>query len=239
MAPKVAQAPTRVASNSPAVVVDAVSKAHMRGRVEVQALAGASLTVADAEFVAVMGPSGSGKSTLLNLIAGLDVPTSGTITVRGHCVSAMNDDEATAFRRQHIGFIYQHFNMFPDLTIEQNVSVPLMLDGVPVADIKTRVARALEDIGLYERRNHLPTEISGGELQRAAIARALAAEPAIVLADEPTGNLDSATSDRVLLDMRSAVDEQRRTIILVTHDARAAAYADRIARLRDGAFEVS
>lgn len=239
MAPKVAQAPTRVASSPPAVVVDAVSKAYMRGRVEVQALAGASLTVADAEFVAVMGPSGSGKSTLLNLVAGLDVPTSGTITVRGHCVSAMNDDEATAFRRQHIGFIYQHFNMFPDLTIEQNVSVPLMLDGVPVADIKTRVARALEDIGLYERRNHLPTEISGGELQRAAIARALAAEPAIVLADEPTGNLDSATSDRVLLDMRSAVDEQRRTIILVTHDARAAAYADRIARLRDGAFEVS
>jgi putative ABC transport system ATP-binding protein len=196
------------------------------------------LVVANGEFVAVMGPSGSGKSTLLNLIAGLDVPTSGTISVQGQCVSSMNDDEATAFRRQHIGFIYQHFNLFPDLTIEQNVSVPLMLDDVPLADIQARVARALEDIGLYERRHHLPTEISGGELQRAAIARALAAEPAIVLADEPTGNLDSATGERVLLDMRHAVDEQRRTIILVTHDARAAAYADRIARLRDGAFEV-
>jgi putative ABC transport system ATP-binding protein len=239
MVSKVAQAPTRVASNLPAVVVDAVSKAYMRGRIEVHALAGASLLVSDGEFVAVMGPSGSGKSTLLNLVAGLDVPTSGTITVHGQVVSAMNDDEATAFRRQHIGFIYQHFNVFPDLTIEQNVSVPLLLDGLPAATIQARVARALDDIGLYDRRHHLPTEISGGELQRAAIARALVAEPAIVLADEPTGNLDSATSERLLLDMRSAVDEQHRTIMLVTHDARAAAYADRIARLRDGAFEVS
>ncbi len=151
----------------------------------------------------------------------------------------MTDDEATVFRRRNIGFIYQTFNLFPDLTIEQNVSVPLMLAGLPGAEVDERVGRALDDVGLSHRRHHLPSEISGGELQRAAIARALAPEPAICLADEPTGNLDSVTGERVLLDMRRAVDEHHRTIILVTHDARAAAYADRIARLRDGAFEVS
>ncbi len=241
MVSKVIQAvpPLAKPASAAAVLVDRVSKTYLRGRVEVRALAGASLTIARGEFVAVMGPSGSGKSTLLNLIAGLDVPTSGTIQVCDACVSAMNDDAATAFRRKHIGFIYQHFNLFPDLTIEQNVSVPLMLEGLPIAEIKARVARALEDIGLHERRHHLPAEISGGELQRAAIARAIAAQPAIILADEPTGNLDSVMGERVLLDMRSAVDEQHRTIILVTHDARAAAYADRIARLRDGVFEVA
>jgi putative ABC transport system ATP-binding protein len=239
MVSETAQAPPHLAASDPAVVVADVSKTYVRGRVAVQALANTSLSVAEGEFLAVMGPSGSGKSTLLHLIAGLDAPTSGSISIRGRCISAMTDDEATAFRRKHIGIIYQHFNLFPDLTVEQNVSVPLMLEGLASDAVAPRVTRALEDVQLVDRRHHLPSEISGGELQRVAIARALVAEPAIVLADEPTGNLDSVTGERVLLDMRHAVDEQRRTIILVTHDARAAAFADRIARLRDGAFEVS
>lgn len=219
------------------LVIDRVSKSYSHGRVEIRALADASLTVANGEFVAIMGPSGSGKSTLLGLIAGLDVPTSGTIYVRGACISSMADDEATAFRRRHIGMIYQHFNLFPDLTIEENVAVPLLLEGRSSGDITPRVQHALERVGLYERRDHLPTEVSGGEVQRAAIARALVTEPAIILADEPTGNLDSTTGARILADMRRAADEERRTIVLVTHDPVAAGYADRTARLRDGAFE--
>ena len=222
-----------------ALVIDHVSKSYLHGRVEIRALTGASLEVADGEFVAIMGPSGSGKSTLLGLIAGLDVPTSGAIYVRGACISSMTDDAATTFRRRHIGMIYQDFNLFSDLTIEENVAVPLMLEGRSGEDVRDRVRRALARVGLDERRDHLPTEVSGGEIQRAAIARALVTEPAIILADEPTGNLDSATGIRVLTDMRRAVDEQRRTIILVTHDPVAAGYADRTAHLRDGAFEAS
>lgn len=231
------EAPPRIAQR-PAVVAEHISKRYVLGRVEVRALVDASLTVAEGEFVAIMGPSGSGKSTLLNLIAGLDVPTGGTIHVRDQCISAMRDDQATSFRCRYIGFIYQDFNVFPDLTIEENVAVPLLLGGRATREVRERVAAALNDVGLYERRAHLPAEVSGGELQRAAIARALVAEPAILLADEPTGNLDSVTGERVMLDIRRAVDEQGRTVILVTHDAIAAAYADRIARLRDGAFEV-
>jgi putative ABC transport system ATP-binding protein len=223
-------------STDPAIVVDRVSKTFMRGRVAVPALVEASIVVGDGEFLAVMGPSGSGKSTLLHLIAGLDSPTSGAIYVRGACVSAMNDDEATDFRRRNIGFIYQTLNLFPDLTVEENVGVPLMLDGRASREINARVGGALNDVGLYDRRRHLPGEISGGELQRAAIARALVSEPALVLPDEPTGNLDSAMGERVLIDMRRAVDGHGRTIVLVTHDERAARSADRIVRLRDGSF---
>jgi putative ABC transport system ATP-binding protein len=221
------------------LVIDHVSKSYAHGRVEIRALADASLEVTNGEFVAIMGPSGSGKSTLLGLIAGLDVPTRGAIYVRGACISSMGDDEATAFRRRHIGMIYQHFNLFPDLTIEENVAVPLLLEGRSGGDVTARVHQVLERVGLYERRDHLPTEVSGGEVQRAAIARALVTEPAIILADEPTGNLDSMTGERILTDMRRAADEERRTIVLVTHDPIAAGYADRTARLRDGAFEAT
>ena len=227
------------ASTDPALVIDQVTKTYLRGRVEIRALTGASLAVADGELVAIMGPSGSGKSTLLGLIAGLDLPTRGTIHVRGTCISAMTDDAATVFRRRHIGMIYQHFNLFPDLTIEENVAVPLLLEGRSDAEVSERVRGALARVGLEARGSHLPTEVSGGEVQRAAIARALVTEPAIILADEPTGNLDSATGRRILTDMRRAVDEEHRTIVLVTHDPVAAGYADRTARLRDGAFEPS
>jgi putative ABC transport system ATP-binding protein len=224
---------------SPAVAADHIAKVFSSGRVEVVALRDASLTVAPGEFVAVMGPSGSGKSTLLNLIAGLDLPSAGTIHVHGECVSSMSDDAVTAFRRRHIGFVYQSFNFFPDLTIEENVGVPLMLDGCRLAELQQRVGEVLGRLGLQDRRSHLPAEVSGGELQRAAIARALVAEPAVLLADEPTGNLDSAAGERVLIDMRRAVDEMGRTVILVTHDAKAAAYADRIERMLDGRFHSS
>ena len=220
-----------------AVALDRVTKTYATERLELRALAGASLRVSDGEFVAVMGPSGSGKSTLLNLIAGLDVPTSGTIHVRGQCISSMSDDDATAFRRQFIGFIYQRFNFLPDLTVEENVGLPLLLNGCRGGEVQRRVAEVLDQLGLGNRCDHLPSEISGGELQRAAIARALVAAPAVLLADEPTGNLDSAAGERVLLDMRKTVDDMGRTVILVTHDSKAAAYADRIERLLDGRFE--
>lgn len=226
-----------IETDTPEILVDDVSKVFRRGAVELRALAGASLTIREGEFIAVRGPSGSGKSTLLTLIAGLDVPTSGTIHVHGECVSAMSDDEATVFRRRHIGFIYQNFNVLSDLTIEENVAAPLMLDGCSQREIRARVAAVLERVDLTHRRDHLPGAVSGGELQRAAIARALVVEPAVLLADEPTGNLDSVAGERVLVDMRRAVDDLGRTVVLVTHDPLAAAYADRTVELLDGAFK--
>ncbi len=232
-----ARRPASRSTPPPAVLAEHVHKTHLRGRIAVHALVDASLAVADGEFVAIMGPSGSGKSTLLNLIAGLDVPIAGTIRVRDRCISTMSDDEATAFRCRHIGIIYQDFNLFPDLTIDENVSVPLLLAGRSRKEIRERVAAVLDHVGITDRARHFPAEVSGGELQRAAIARALVAEPAIMLADEPTGNLDSVTAERIMTEIRRAVDEQHRTVLMVTHDPRAAAYADRIARLRDGAFE--
>jgi putative ABC transport system ATP-binding protein len=222
---------------TPAIFVDEVSKVFHRGDVEVRALAGASLTIREGEFVAVRGASGSGKSTLLALIAGLDVPSGGAIHVHGQCVSAMSDDQATVFRRRNIGFIYQSFNFLSDLTIEENVGAPLMLDGCRQEEIHARVIAALERLELMHRREHLPGSVSGGELQRAAIARALVVEPAVLLADEPTGNLDSAAGERVLVDMRRAADDLGRTVVLVTHDPLAAAYADRTVVLRDGTFQ--
>jgi putative ABC transport system ATP-binding protein len=213
-----------------------VSKTYRSGSVLVQALRDASITVDAGELVAVMGPSGSGKSTLLHLVAGLDVPSGGSIHVRDLCVSSMSDDEATSYRRKHVGVVYQSFNLFPDLTIEENVGVPLVLDGHPEREIRDRVGEMLTQLGLIDRRHHRPSEISGGEQQRAAIARALVAEPTIVLADEPTGNLDSYTGERVLTDMRNVVEKAGCTVVIVTHDHKAAAYADRIERLLDGAF---
>lgn len=236
MGPKIAEAKAPVGRNA-AIVADRVSKVFVQGDVEVRALADASLTISDGEFVAIMGPSGSGKSTLLNLIAGLDLPSDGEIHVRGHCVSSMSDDDVTVFRRRHIGFIYQHFNFLADLTIEENVGAPLMLDGCNRDEIESRVLQALNQVALFDRRHHLPSTVSGGELQRAAIARALVVEPAVLLADEPTGNLDSAASERVLLDMRRAVDDLGRTILLVTHNHLAAAYGDRTVKLLDGSFQ--
>jgi putative ABC transport system ATP-binding protein len=216
------------------VLAEHLSKTYRRGRIEVAALVDVSLAVDQGEFVAIMGPSGSGKSTLLNLIAGLGRPTTGSIHVAGECISSMSDDRVTEFRRRRIGYVHQRFMFLPDLTIAENVGIALVLDGRKRPEVEERVAHALEQVGLDGRADHLPTEVSGGELQRAAIARALVADPAVLLADEPTGNLDSYAGERVLLEMRRTVDELGRTIILVTHDAKAAAVADRTETLLDG-----
>jgi putative ABC transport system ATP-binding protein len=217
-----------------AVEVCGLTKVFGCGQARVEALRGIDLCVARGEFVAVMGPSGSGKSTLLHLLGGLDVPTTGRVSVGGEDLSTLNDDHLTLLRRRRIGFIFQAFNLLDVLTALENVALPLVIDGVPEATAHKRAASALELVDLAARRDHFPGQLSGGEQQRVAIARALVTAPLLLLADEPTGNLDSATSDQVMLLLRNVVDERRQTILMVTHNARHAAMADRIFRLRDG-----
>ena len=210
-----------------------VQKAY-RGRAgDVRAVAGVSLAIAPGEFVAVTGPSGSGKSTLLHLMGGLDVPTAGRVVLDGTALATLSDDALTVFRRRKVGFIFQAFNLLPTHSVEENVALPLELDGRPARDVHTRVERALGDVGLLHRRRHRPDELSGGEMQRAAIARALVTEPLVVLADEPTGNLDSETGAHVL-DALAALNRRGCTVVLVTHDATAAARAHRTVKLHDG-----
>ena len=183
------------------------------------------------------GPSGSGKSTLLHCIAGLDRPTSGAISVNGTSVTDLDEEGVTVFRRRSIGVIFQFFNLLQDLSVEDNVAVPLMLDGVAVDEVRSRVVEVLDSVGLSGRARPMPGELSGGEMQRVAIARALAIRPALLLADEPTGNLDSASGTMVLDLMRRACDERNQTLILITHDANAAARGDRVIGLRDGMIQ--
>jgi len=202
------------------------------GETAVEALRGVSLDVAEGNLTAVMGPSGSGKSTLMHILAGLDQPTSGEVTIAGTKISKLNDTELTALRRQHIGFIFQFFNLLPMLNAEENVVLPLAIAGEK-PDPKW-VAELMGKIGLENRRDHRPSELSGGQQQRVAIGRALVSKPTIVFADEPTGNLDSKTSGEILELMRDSVDTYGQTTVMVTHDARAAAIADRILFLADG-----
>jgi putative ABC transport system ATP-binding protein len=215
-----------------AVEVRDVTKVFGAGEARVQALAGLNLRVAHGEFVAVMGPSGSGKSTLLHLIGALDLPTSGTIRVGADDLGALDDDRLTLLRRRRIGFVFQAFNLLDVLTAEENVALPLELDGQ--ADALSRAVEALSLVGLAPRRAHLPSQLSGGEQQRVAIARALVLNPLLLLADEPTGNLDSSHGDQVMALLRRLADEQGQTIVMVTHNASHAALADRLIRLRDG-----
>ncbi len=219
-----------------AVEIHELRKTYMLGRTEVGALRGVSLDVHRGTFVAIMGASGSGKSTLLHCMGGLDRPTAGMIRVDGTALDALSEEELTIYRRRRIGVIFQFFNLLPELTLEDNVAVPLMLDGARRDVVRERVGAALASVGLGARVGHYPGELSGGELQRAAIARALAVEPALVLADEPTGNLDSSNGKIVLDLLRRACDEQGRTIVMVTHDRAAAERCDRIVELRDGAI---
>ncbi|MDQ7030837.1 MAG: ABC transporter ATP-binding protein [Ardenticatenia bacterium] len=186
------------------------------------------------EFVAVMGPSGSGKSTLLYLLGGLDRPTDGDIVLDGHSLSRLDDDEITLLRRRRVGFIFQFFNLVPTLTAEENVVLPLLIDGQDVRRHVDRVTALLELVGLADRRDHKPDQLSGGQQQRVSIARALVMEPAILLADEPTGNLDSKSGTGILELMRRSCDELGQTIVMVTHDPKAAGYADRVVFLKDG-----
>src|SRR5436190_17947209 len=211
-----------------------VTKSYRQGEAEVKALAGVTLDVAAGEFVAIVGPSGSGKSTLLHLMGGLDAPTSGDVLIDGASIARMSDDEVTIFRRRAIGFVFQFFNLLPTLSAEENVALPLLLDGKRPRDVRDRVGAALDAVGLGHRRNHRPDEMSGGEMQRAAIARALVIEPKVILADEPTGNLDSATGDQILELIRKANQDRGATVVMVTHDVKAATRASRLVTMRDG-----
>jgi len=216
------------------IALSEVHKVFRQGETEVRALAGVSLEVAAGEFVAVRGPSGSGKSTLLHLIGGLDVPSAGEIRIDGAALSRLSDDELTVFRRRKIGFVFQFFNLLPTLSAEENVALPLLLDGVRARDARPRARVALEQVGLGHRGRHRPDELSGGEMQRAAVARALVIDPRLILADEPTGNLDTATGAQILGLIRRANAERGCTVILVTHDPRAATYGTRVITLKDG-----
>jgi putative ABC transport system ATP-binding protein len=212
----------------------ALRKQYQLGEHIVDALAGVDFVVEKGEFVAIMGPSGSGKSTLLHLLGGLDRPSDGEVTLANQRLSILDDNQATLVRRHNIGFVFQFFNLLPTLTTEENIALPLIIDGQNVRKHSERIDSLLDLVGLRERRNHKPDQLSGGEQQRVAIARALITEPAIVLADEPTGNLDTKTGRTIMELLRRSCDEFNQTVIVVTHDPRAAAYADRTVFLRDG-----
>jgi putative ABC transport system ATP-binding protein len=219
-------------SSTPVVSAEDVTRRFGEGDTAVDALRGVSLTVQPGELVAVMGPSGSGKSTLMHILAALDKPTSGRVEIAGEDVGALSDTEVTLLRRRHIGFVFQFYNLLPMLTAEENVLLPLSIAGEkPDKDFYDGL---LTRVGLKDRRTHRPAELSGGQQQRVAIARALISRPTIVLADEPTGNLDSSTGQEILELLRAATEEYGQTTVMVTHDAGAAAIADRILFLADG-----
>jgi putative ABC transport system ATP-binding protein len=204
------------------------------GKRTVHALRGVSFRVEKGEMVGTMGPSGSGKSTLLNIIGGLDRPSEGSVKIGDVELVGLDDDALTRLRREKIGFVFQFFNLLPTLTARENVALPLHLAGVPRKEAASRAASLLEVVGLQDRLDHLPDELSGGEQQRVAMARALALHPPLILADEPTGNLDSRNGEEVLTLFKSLQGKMGTTVIMVTHDARAAAYCDRILTLQDG-----
>jgi putative ABC transport system ATP-binding protein len=223
-------APTQV--KAPAVAASAVTRRYGDGESAVDALRGVTLEVPAGQFTAVMGPSGSGKSTLMHLLAGLDTPSSGTVGIGGVDITAMNDKQLTKLRRKHIGFVFQQFNLLPTLSAEENILLPLSIAGrkTDKTDLEALIAR----VGLQERRDHRPSELSGGQQQRVAIARALISRPTILFADEPTGNLDSASGAEILALLREAVELDGQTTLMVTHDAHAAAAADRVVFIADG-----
>ena len=214
-----------------------VRKIYRQGENDVTALAGVSLDIAKGSFVTVMGPSGSGKSTLLHLIGGLDRPSSGELLIDNRLLGQMIDDEVTLFRRTKIGFVFQFYNLLPTLTALENVTLPFVLDGVSKGEADRKAQLLLEKVGLEQRKHHLPEELSGGEIQRVAMARGLAFDPPILLADEPTGNLDSKSGDAILLLLRKINQQQGCTVVMVTHSQEAASYGDRIIFLRDGKVE--
>jgi putative ABC transport system ATP-binding protein len=218
------------------IEVKNATRIYRRGKTEVRALSLESLVVPRGQFLSVMGASGSGKSTLLNLLGALDVPTSGTITIEGKEISKMPDDALSRFRRDRLGFIFQFFNLLPTLSALENVILPALLSGKKRPEMEPKAHALLEQVGLRGRDHHRPDELSGGEMQRVAVARALLTEPALLLADEPTGNLDSRTGAEVLKLMRDATRARNLTVVMVTHDAKAAEVGDRIVRLADGSI---
>ena len=226
--PAAAEAP----GAAPVVSATDLTRRYGEGDTAVDALRGVSLDVRKGELAAVMGPSGSGKSTLMHILAGLDRPTSGEVTIAGTSLSNLNDNELTKLRREHIGFVFQFFNLLPMLNAEENVLLPLSIAGEKPE--KAWVDQLLEQVGLTQRRKHRPSELSGGQQQRVAIGRALVNKPSIIFADEPTGNLDSKTSGEILELLERSVRELNQTIVMVTHEPRAAAIADRVLFLDDG-----
>jgi putative ABC transport system ATP-binding protein len=223
--------PTAV-GDSPIVAAVDLYRVFGEGEAAVRAICGVTVGFPEGKFTAIMGPSGSGKSTLMHCLAGLDRPTSGSVVIDGVELSELDDAELTELRRDNVGFVFQFFNLLPVLTAEENILLPLKLAGRDPD--RARLEQLIAAVGIGDRLDHRPSELSGGQQQRVAIARALASKPAVVFADEPTGNLDSKSSDEVLDLLRHAVDEFGQTVVMVTHDAHAAAVADRVVALVDG-----
>jgi putative ABC transport system ATP-binding protein len=230
-APHTPQATREPARNATVVSAEDVTRRYGKGPAAVDALRGVSVTFPRGQFASVMGPSGSGKSTLLHILSGLDAPTSGRVRIDGTLLSDLSDRELTLLRRAKVGFVFQTFNLLPMLTAEENIELPLRIAG---AVDREWVDRVIEDLGLSDRRSHRPSELSGGQQQRVAIARALVTRPTVVFADEPTGNLDSKTGAEILDLLRHSVDALGQTVVMVTHDPRAAAASDRVVFLQDG-----
>jgi putative ABC transport system ATP-binding protein len=220
------------AANGKVVIAEGVSRRYGQGEAAVDALLDVSTAFDRGRFTAIMGPSGSGKSTLMHILAGLDKPTAGTVTLDGEEITGLDDGELTRLRRDKLGFVFQFFNLLPVLTAEENLVLPLSIAGRKPD--REWLQRLIDAVGLEDRRSHRPSELSGGQQQRVAVARALVSKPAVVFADEPTGNLDSKASEDVLRLLRQAVDELGQTVVMVTHDPAAAAHADRLITLRDG-----
>ncbi len=219
-------------SNGAVVVARDVTRRYGEGETVVDALRGVTVEIAPGEATAVMGPSGSGKSTLMHILAGLDKPTSGSVDIAGTEITTLADNALTKLRREHIGFVFQFFNLLPMLDAKENILLPLTIAGTKPED--GWFDKVVSDVGLEDRLSHRPSELSGGQQQRVAIARALISRPTVLFADEPTGNLDSSTSAEILEVLRRSVDEYGQTIVMVTHDARAAASAHRVLFLADG-----
>lgn len=214
-----------------------LQKIYVSGEARVVALAGVSFELASGDFVALMGPSGCGKSTLLHLCGAMDLPTSGRVRFEGQDLASLSDDELTRLRRERVGFVFQFFNLLPTLTLGDNIMLPCLLGGMRVSDALTQARRLADHVGIGHRWQHYPQQLSGGEMQRAAIARALVHEPALLVADEPTGNLDSENGARVMALLRDLNRDMGVTVLLATHAADVAAMATRVQRMRDGRFD--
>ena len=214
-----------------------LKKSYSSGESMVEALKGVSLKIEAGQFVSIMGPSGSGKSTLLHLMGGLDRPSFGKVILNDEAIESLSDDELSIFRRRKLGFIFQFFNLLPTLTALENVALPKLLDNKPMREIEPKARELLKMMGLGKRMDHRPDQLSGGEMQRVAIARSLVSDPLLILADEPTGNLDSKMGEIILTLLSKMVQEQGQTIIMVTHDLNAASYGSRLITLRDGLME--
>lgn len=219
------------------ITLNNIARVYQMGKTQIQALRGLNLEITDGEFVAIMGPSGSGKSTLMHIIGGLDLPDQGRVLLGNIDVSQQNGNQLAELRGKKVGFVFQTFNLIPTLSALKNVELPMVFQGIPRKDRYAKARRLLEQVGLGDRMNHKPSELSGGECQRVALARALVNDPQILLADEPTGNLDAASGEQIMRILQQLNEEKHMTIIVVTHNPEVARYAHRIIRMRYGQIE--